>query len=148
VSDITILYPVGIATMDTHRTLEKTEKTGSSYSKQTHKLESRSRNVDRTSDNLVTEGSGQIDRDDHRWIHDELLSLACQASSSSEAEKRSSSCYLSSLRISIPKWLCSSTHALTGNRSTTPPIASNSLVLRSPATIRCVNTVLQRPKSR
>ncbi len=35
--DITILYPVGIATLDRHRTPYKIRKTSSSYSKQSHK---------------------------------------------------------------------------------------------------------------
>ena len=35
--DITSLYPVGIATIDTHRTLKKKEKAISFYSKQLHK---------------------------------------------------------------------------------------------------------------
>ena len=35
--DVTSLYPVGIATIDTHRTLKKKEKAKLSYSKQTHK---------------------------------------------------------------------------------------------------------------
>ena len=60
--DITILYPVGIATMDTHRTLENKEK--QAYSKQTHKAALQvgfSSNASRTFDGLVTEGCGQID---------------------------------------------------------------------------------------
>ena len=37
VRDITSLYPVGIATIDTHRILKKKGKAKLSYSKQTHK---------------------------------------------------------------------------------------------------------------
>ena len=49
VRDITISYPVGIATMDTHRTLGNKEKTDSSYLKQTYKaaLSVKLSNVDR-----------------------------------------------------------------------------------------------------
>ena len=74
VRDITIfLYPVGTATMDMHRALGNKEKTGSSYSKQTHKaaLSVELLNVDRTSDSLVIERCGQIDTTIDIKIYDE-----------------------------------------------------------------------------
>ena len=59
--DITSLYPVGIATIDTHRTLKKKEKAKPSYSKRMHKaaLCIQFSNVNRTSERLVIEGCGQ-----------------------------------------------------------------------------------------
>ena len=60
--DISSLYPVGIATIDTHRTLKKKEKTSLSYSKWTLKatLCVKLSNVNQTSERLVTEGCSQI----------------------------------------------------------------------------------------
>ena len=68
--DITILYPVGTATIDTHRTLEK-EKRDKLILLETV-LQSRSvrqlSNVDRTSDGIMTEGCGEINTTiDYRW---------------------------------------------------------------------------------
>ena len=73
------------------------------------------------SDNLVTEGCGQIDRDDRRWIHDELPSLACDQKymlsciiefKSREMKLKLLPILETSLCSSIPKWLRSSAHAL------------------------------------
>ena len=77
--DITILYPVGIATMDTHRTLGNKEKTGLSYSKQIHKAALRVKlsNINRTSDSFVTEGCGEIDTTIDKFTMNDLL--ACQS---------------------------------------------------------------------
>ena len=60
VIQLVYIYPVGIATMDVHRTLKKKEKTSSSYLKRTHKAAFwiKLSNVDRTSECLVTEGCG------------------------------------------------------------------------------------------
>ena len=71
--DITILYPVGITAIDTHRTLEK-ERRDKLILLETV-LQSRSlsqlSNVDRISDGIVTEGCGQIDTTiDYRWCDD------------------------------------------------------------------------------
>ena len=68
--DITILYPMGIATIDTHRTLEKERRDKLILLEMV--LQSRSvsqlSNVDRTSDGIMTEGCGKIDTNlDYRW---------------------------------------------------------------------------------
>ena len=90
--DITILYPVGTATMDTHRTLEKERKDKFILLEtvlQSHSL-SKLSNGDHTSDRIVIEGCGHIDTSIDE-LHNGLASLA---SSSSESDKRSSSCCL------------------------------------------------------
>ena len=74
--DIIILYPMGTATMDTHRTLEKERKEKLILLEtvlQSHSLSQLS-NGDRTSDYIVIEGCGQTTQrstnftmDYHRW---------------------------------------------------------------------------------
>ena len=61
--DITILYPVGTATMDAHRTLEKEGKDKPILIETVLQSCSLSQlsNGDRTSDRIVIEGCGQID---------------------------------------------------------------------------------------
>ena len=61
--DITILYPVGTATMDALRTLEKERRDKLILLEtvlQSHSLSQLS-NVNQTLDGIVTEGYGQID---------------------------------------------------------------------------------------
>ena len=76
VRNITILYPMGTATMDTHRTLEKERKDKLILLKTVLQSRSLSRlsNSDRTSDHIVIEGSGQTAQlstnftmDYHHW---------------------------------------------------------------------------------
>ena len=74
--DITIFYPVGTATMDTHRTPEKERKDNLNLLEtvlQSHSLSQLS-NGDQTPDSIVIEGCGQTTQrstnfttDYHRW---------------------------------------------------------------------------------
>jgi hypothetical protein len=103
------------------------------------------RNVDRTSDRLVTKGCGQIDTVPvyHRESSWKLPSLAWLMSSSSEANKRSSSSYLRNKLIGyVSEWLRSKLYrGIINARSTTPPIASELLVFRSPAALLAIDQV-------
>ena len=65
--DITILYPVSIATIDTHRTLEK-ERRDKFILLKTVCSVSQLSNVDRALDGIMTEGCGEIDTVlDYHW---------------------------------------------------------------------------------
>ena len=72
--DITILYPMGIATMDTHRTLERERKRKHKLVLLETVLQSRSlsqlSNGDRTSDCIVIKGCGQITQRSTNFIMD------------------------------------------------------------------------------
>ena len=68
--DITILYPVVIATTDTHRTLENERKDKLILLETVLQSSSVSQpsNVDHTSDGIATEGCGEIDTTiDYHW---------------------------------------------------------------------------------
>ena len=103
--DITITYPVGTATMDTHRTLEK-ERRDKLILLETV-LQSRSQkqlsNVNGIFDRLMTEGCGQIDRlrysastvscrEGPSWGRDCYHRLLDEYRRVQESEKRSLNC--------------------------------------------------------
>ena len=147
--DITIiLYPVGIATMDTHRILENKEKQAcllletdtQSRSLSGLQLERQSR---RTSDGLVTEGCGQIDTTIEVWP-------SIIDSRSQETKLELLLILETSLRISMHlKWLRSikrTFQSIDDSSSWTPPFTMPShqttqYWVRYPAAIRSFETV-------
>ena len=74
--DITSLYLVGIATIDTHRILKKKKRQG--YLTQNGHTKPLSESSSRTSERLMIEGCGQIHTAcySHPTLDDELPSLA------------------------------------------------------------------------
>ena len=136
VRDITSLYPVGIATIDTHRTLKKKEKTRLSYSKWTHKaaLWVKFSNVNRTSDRGVWSNPHSLLQPSDSWWWTNIVSVTCNVEFRSQETKLERLTILKTrLRayaVSLPGYAyTANVDSRSIDRSTTPPIASNSRYL-------------------
>ena len=139
--DITSLYSMDIATIDTHRTIKK-KNMSSSYSKQIHKAAPRVRllNVDRTSDHLMTKGCGQIDTvPSRKFTKSTIVSVINIAEFRSQETKLK---LLTQKQGYVSEWLRSKLYlGIINALLTTPPIASELQVLRSPVAFLTIDQV-------